>query len=153
MESTGSTFPKWQLAILIGTPVIIGSLGYLYWKNNQSAIEEGSEDDKTDAKKLKKGVKSISIDGDTNTSGGNINNDVTQTDSVANGIKKESETKQFKKLSPLEQAIRWKESGNESFKSGKYDTAIELYDKAIEICPKTNNIDLSQFYQNRAAAL
>lgn len=159
MESTGSTFPKWQLAILIGTPVIIGSLGYLYWKNNQAAIEEGSEEEKTDLKKLKKGIKSISIDGDTaNASSGNgsINtsdqNDVTTTDSVVAGIKKEAETKQFKKLSHLEQSIRWKESGNECFKSGKYDTAIELYDKAIEICPKTNNIDLSQFYQNRAAA-
>lgn len=147
MESTGSTFPKWQLAVLIGTPVLIGSLGYLYWKNNQSAIEEGSDEDKAELKKLK--AKSISIDGDTGSTTA-ANNDVT--DSVANGIKKESETKQFKKLSELEKSTRWKESGNECFKTGKYDAAIELYDKAIEICPRTNAIDLSQFYQNRAAA-
>lgn len=143
MESTGSTFPKWQLAILIGAPLAFG-LGYLYYRNT-SAIEEGSDEDKKDAKKLKDASKSLSIDGDTAAAQSN--------EAVVNGsAKKEFDTKQFKKLSPFEQAVKYKESGNESFKNGKYESAIELYDKAIGICPATNKIDLSQFYQNRAAA-
>lgn len=137
MESTGSTFPKWQLAILIGTPVAIG-FGYLYWrKQQQSAIEEGVEEgDEKDSKKLKKGMKSISIDGDIAVTGGG----------------KKSEPEKPKELTPFEQAVKNKESGNACFKNGKYDTAIEFYDKAIDICPRTNSTDLSQFYQNRAAA-
>jgi len=150
MESTGSTFPKWQLAILIGTPVALG-LGYLYWKNQNQSIEEGTDDDKTELKKKLTGdTKSISIDGDTAKSASSNAN--SPTTNASNGIPKEFESKQFKKLSPFEKAVKYKESGNDCFKNGKYDGAIELYDKAIEICPKSNSIDLSQFYQNRAAA-
>jgi len=149
MESTGSTFPKWQLAILIGTPVALG-LGYLYWKNQNQSIEEETDDDKTELKKkLIGGAKSISIDGDTTKP---AESSSASSPITSNGIPKEFETKQFKKLSPFEKAVKYKESGNECFKNGRYDAAIELYDKAIEICPKSNNIDLSQFYQNRAAA-
>jgi mitochondrial import receptor subunit TOM70 len=147
MESTGSTaFPKWQLAIILGAPLAIG-LGYLYYRNTESAVEEdGGEDTaegKKGSKKLKDGGKSISIDGDTAAA---------KTDVVSNGVSKEVETKQFKKLTPFEQAVKFKELGNDSFKNGKYDAAIELYEKAIEVCPQKNPIDLSQFYQNRAAA-
>jgi import receptor subunit TOM70 len=141
MESTGSTFPKWQLAILIGAPLAFG-LGYLYYRN-AAAIEEGTDEDKKDAKKLKDASKSLSIDGDTANA-----SSAPSTEAVANGIKKED----LKKLSPFERAVKYKEQGNESFKNGKYDAAIALYDDAIQICPKTNIIDLSQFYQNRAAA-
>lgn len=148
MESTGSTFPKWQLAILIGTPVALG-LGYLYWKNQNQSIEEETDDDKIELKKkLMGGAKSISIDGDTaKPADSSASSPIT-----SNGISKEFETKQFKKLSPFEKSVKYKESGNDCFKNGRYDAAIELYDKAIEICPKSNSIDLSQFYQNRAAA-
>lgn len=80
-------------------------------------------------------MKSISIDGDT---------------VAANGVK--SESKKPKELSPFETAVKHKESGNDCFKNGKYDSAIEFYNQAIEICPQANTTDLSQFYQNRAAA-
>lgn len=152
MESTGSTFPKWQLAILIGAPVALG-LSYIYWRNSQATIEEGTDDEKSELKKkLKDSAKSISIDGDTK-SGTEVAGDNDVTDAgIANGVKKDFETKQFKKLSPFEKAVKYKESGNELFKNGKFDVAIELYDKAIEVCPQKNNVDLSQFYQNRAAA-
>lgn len=141
MESTGSTFPKWQLAILIGAPLAIG-FGYLYYRN-ASAIEEETDEDKKAGKKLKDSSKSLSIDGDSATASA-----APSADTVANGV----ESKNFKKLSPFEQAVKYKENGNDSFKNGKYDSAIELYDQAIEICPKAKTVDLSQFYQNRAAA-
>lgn len=141
MESTGSTFPKWQLAILLGAPVALG-LGYLYWRSGQAAIEEGadeSDETKKELKKLKKGAKSISIDGDTAV--------------ASNGVKKTApEVGKVKELSLFDQAVKHKESGNDRFKSGKYDEAIEFYNQAIDICPKEKSTDLSQFYQNRAAA-
>lgn len=37
--STGSSFPKWQLAILLGAPIAIG-LGYLYLKNRHEDPEK-----------------------------------------------------------------------------------------------------------------
>lgn len=152
MESTGSTFPKWQLAILLGTPIALG-LGYLYWRNQNQSIEEGTDEEKKELKKkLTEGSKSISIDGDSNST--TKQQTVADDNNIDSSIKiqKEFETKQFKKLSSFEKSVKYKESGNELFKNGKFDAAIELYDKAIEICPKANTIDLSQFYQNRAAA-
>lgn len=53
---------------------------------------------------------------------------------------------------PLEQALAAKNKGNKYFKGGKYDLAIRCYTEAIEVCPKNKTIDLSTFYQNRAAA-
>lgn len=43
-------------------------------------------------------------------------------------------------------------AGNEMFKRGKYDEAINLYNKAIESIPEEYKTDLATFYQNRAAA-
>lgn len=53
---------------------------------------------------------------------------------------------------PLKKALAYKGEGNKYFKSGKYAEAIKCYDSAIEICPKDKKLDLSTFYQNRAAA-
>lgn len=130
--STGSLFPKWQMAILLGAPIALG-LGYLYYRNQSSKLFEDGEDSADGAKDKKKlKDKSISIDGD---------------DKVPI-TKKEPE----KTVSKLEQAIKFKNEGNAKFKSGKFNEAIALYDQAIETCPTTNPIDLSTFYQNRAAA-
>jgi import receptor subunit TOM70 len=134
--STGSTFPKWQLAILLSAPVAFG-LGYLYWKNNQQQTDEA---DSTDKKKtfgeLKATNKQSTISIDDSTSDTNVN----------------STSNTGKKLSALEQSQDYKNQGNVHFKSGKYDEAIEFYNKAIDACPIKNTIDLSTFYQNRAAA-
>ena len=53
---------------------------------------------------------------------------------------------------PLKRALAFKTEGNKYFKSGKYAEAIKCYDSAIEICPTDKKLDLSTFYQNRAAA-
>lgn len=53
---------------------------------------------------------------------------------------------------PQKKAMAYKDEGNKHFKSGKYAEAIKFYDSAIEICPKDSKLDLSTFYQNRAAA-
>lgn len=54
--------------------------------------------------------------------------------------------------SPLEKAQSSKNKGNKYFKGGKYAEAIKCYDEAIELCPPEHKVDLSTFYQNRAAA-
>lgn len=123
-------FPKWQMAILLGAPIALG-LGYLYYRNQTSTFAEDSENT-SDKKKLKD--KSISIDGD---------------DKLPATKKSDAPPA---KISQLEQAIKYKNDGNAKFKIGKFNEAIELYDKAIETCPKENAHDLSTFYQNRAAA-
>ncbi|XP_055539127.1 mitochondrial import receptor subunit TOM70 [Wyeomyia smithii] len=125
--STGSTFPKWQLAILIGAPVALG-IGYLYWKKSTEAEEP---DDKLTKKKLGEiKEKTISLDGESSH------------DTVA----------KRKTLTPLEEAQKHKNEGNVHFREAKYDQAIKEYDLAIEKCPASEINDLSTFYQNRAAA-
>lgn len=57
-----------------------------------------------------------------------------------------------KTLSELEVATQHKNDGNVCFKKGKYDEAIKHYDLAIAECPTSSPVDLSTFYQNRAAA-
>lgn len=140
LESTGSTFPKsWQWAILLGTPLALG-LGYMIYKN-QAVIDNIEEDeDKSGKKSIKKvGLfsKTISIDDDTK---------------EANGQTPTTKSEKSKKLTPFEKAVELKSEGNDKFKIGKFDEAITLYDEAIAICPKEKVTDLSQFYQNRAAA-
>ncbi|XP_031628161.1 mitochondrial import receptor subunit TOM70 [Contarinia nasturtii] len=127
--STGSLLPKWQLAILLGAPIALG-LGYLYYRNQTTKLCEDASD--TGKKKISNSKdKSISLDGD---------------DKM---LKEKSEPKP---QSELEKAIAFKNDGNSRFKSGKYNEAIEFYNKAIDTCPKTHPLDLSTFYQNRAAA-
>ncbi|NXS53198.1 TOM70 protein, partial [Brachypteracias leptosomus] len=54
--------------------------------------------------------------------------------------------------SPLDRAQAAKNKGNKYFKAGKYEQAIQCYTEAISLCPPEKNLDLSTFYQNRAAA-
>lgn len=53
---------------------------------------------------------------------------------------------------PFRLSQKYKNEGNVQFKKGKFDEAIGFYNKAIEICPKDQHLDLATYYQNRAAA-
>lgn len=139
--STGSLFPKWQMAILLGAPIAFG-LGYLYYRNQSANLTGGISDgaNSNDKKKIcNTKDKSISLDGD---------------DKLAaiSGTNKKTDKTEEPKQTELEKAVQFKNEGNIRFKSAKYNEAIEYYDKAIATCPKTNAHDLSTFYQNRAAA-
>ncbi|CAF2104663.1 unnamed protein product [Rotaria magnacalcarata] len=54
--------------------------------------------------------------------------------------------------SRLTVAIELKNEGNLKYRDQKFHEAIEAYTRAIEICPMESTEELSQFYQNRAAA-
>lgn len=45
-----------------------------------------------------------------------------------------------------------KQNGNDVFKTGDYEKAIELYTEAIELCPKQYTNERSILFNNRAAA-
>lgn len=45
-----------------------------------------------------------------------------------------------------------KQNGNDVFKAGDYEKAIELYTEAIELCPKRYKNERSILFNNRAAA-
>lgn len=47
--STGSVFPKWQLAILVGAPVALG-LSYMYYRNQSSKYSDKDVDGETKKK-------------------------------------------------------------------------------------------------------
>ncbi|UJR21224.1 hypothetical protein I4U23_024320 [Adineta vaga] len=49
-------------------------------------------------------------------------------------------------------AIDLKNEGNVKYREQKFNDAIDFYTKAIEACPSESTEELSQFYQNRAAA-
>ncbi|MEJ1283110.1 translocase of outer mitochondrial membrane 70A [Cricetulus griseus] len=55
-------------------------------------------------------------------------------------------------MNSLDRAQAAKNKGNKYFKAGKYEQAIQCYTEAISLCPTEKNVDLSTFYQNRAAA-
>lgn len=93
--STGSTFPKWQLAVLIGAPVALG-IGYLYWKKSTEA--EGSGDKLTKKKLGEIKDKTISLDGDERSR--------SSQDTLA----------KKKTLTPLEEAQKHKNEGNVYFR-------------------------------------
>lgn len=129
--STGSLLPKWQMAIILGAPVALG-LGYLYYRNQTTKLSEkkGIDNASRESRKISNSKdKSISLDGDDKL---NEKPEIIVTE--------------------LEKSIKYKNDGNTRFKSGKFNEAIEYYDKAIETCPKSNALELSTFYQNRAAA-
>lgn len=130
---------KWQLALIVGTPLAIGMGVYVYKKIN--APTETGDKPKTSAKSkqgLDTNKQSLSIDG-------------TSEDKELEKKKKKAELEN-EKLSPLKEATMFKIEGNTCYRNGKYDEAITFYDKAIDKCPKDNKTDLAIFYQNRAAS-
>ncbi|KAL7060395.1 hypothetical protein AAHC03_09725 [Spirometra sp. Aus1] len=49
------------------------------------------------------------------------------------------------------EAIGLKEGGNESYRAGDFNSALEAYTKALELCPLQLKCDRAKIYSNRAA--
>lgn len=119
---------KWQLALLIGAPVVIGGLVYyLYYSDGSS--------DAVDSSKPKTSLVSSGI---------KVRPARSPSNSKSSGSKKSSLT--------LPAEILAKNKGNEFFRLHKYKEASECYSEAIKQCPEGKKEDLATFYQNRAAS-
>ncbi|KAH8358363.1 hypothetical protein KR200_010584 [Drosophila serrata] len=130
---------KWQVALLLGAPLAIG-LGTYAVKRWTAAPDGRAKDVDVEEKKRAKGKieqQGISLDG-------------TAPDKELERKKKSAELGE--ELSPLKEATNYKNEGNICYRNGKYDEAINFYDKAIDKCPKEHRTDMAIFYQNRAAS-
>ncbi|KAK1897347.1 Mitochondrial import receptor subunit TOM70 [Dissostichus eleginoides] len=121
--------PRWQLALLVGTPLVLG-VGAVYLWNRSRSEGSGSGDREPGS-----GERSS---GERKTPEGSASPE-------ARGQEQDS-------MSPLDRAQAAKNKGNKYFKAGKYENAIQCYTEAIALCPTEQKTDLSTFYQNRAAA-
>uniref|UniRef100_A0A8C4Z1H8 Translocase of outer mitochondrial membrane 70 homolog A (S. cerevisiae) n=1 Tax=Gadus morhua TaxID=8049 RepID=A0A8C4Z1H8_GADMO len=120
--------PRWQLALLVGTPIVLGVGAVYLWNRNRS-------------KKDRKGKGN----GERKTPEGSA--------SPVQGQDGEARAnRELENMTPLDRAQGAKNKGNKYFKAGKYDLAIHCYTEAISLCPTEQKTDLSTFYQNRAAA-
>ncbi|KAJ4429814.1 hypothetical protein ANN_22018, partial [Periplaneta americana] len=132
--SGGSAWSKWQIALAVGAPVAVG-IGIWYLKHSGSTTGQDKSSTSDDGRKNKIASMATSSQTSLDMAGDEPN-------------------VQFEPAeeNPLKKALAYKAEGNKYFKSGKYPEAIQCYDSAIQICPKDKKLDLSTFYQNRAAA-
>ncbi|XP_071760852.1 mitochondrial import receptor subunit TOM70 [Centroberyx gerrardi] len=124
---SGTGLPRWQLALLIGTPIVLG-VGAVYLWNRSRTKERGGKGN-----------------GERKTPEGSAS-PVQGQDGAARASREQEN------MSPLDRAQAAKNKGNKYFKAGKYEQAIQCYTEAIALCPTEQKADLSTFYQNRAAA-
>lgn len=122
---SGSGLPRWQLALLVGTPIVLGVGAVYLWNRSRAKEKQGKRNGE---RKTPEGSASP-VQGQHGATNPELEN-----------------------LSPLDRAQSAKNKGNKYFKAGKYDHAIKCYTEAIGLCPKEKKGDLSTFYQNRAAA-
>ncbi|XP_051563200.1 mitochondrial import receptor subunit TOM70-like [Myxocyprinus asiaticus] len=122
---SGSGLPRWQLALLVGTPIVLGVGAVYLWNRSRGKDKQGKRNGE---RKTPEGSASP-VQGQLGATNPELEN-----------------------MSPLDRAQSAKNKGNKYFKAGKYEQAIQCYTEAIGLCPKEQKGDLSTFYQNRAAA-
>ncbi|XP_051569157.1 mitochondrial import receptor subunit TOM70-like [Myxocyprinus asiaticus] len=122
---SGSGLPRWQLALLVGTPIVLGVGAVYLWNRSRGKDKQGKRN------------------GERKTPEGSA--------SPVHG-QHGATNPELENMSPLDRAQSAKNKGNKYFKAGKYEQAIHCYTEAISLCPKDQKGDLSTFYQNRAAA-
>uniref|UniRef100_H3A9T0 Translocase of outer mitochondrial membrane 70 n=1 Tax=Latimeria chalumnae TaxID=7897 RepID=H3A9T0_LATCH len=119
----GTGLPRWQLALMVGAPLLVGAGVVYLWSRRRKNKRSGE-------RKTPEGRASP----------------VPGKQDPARGQSQE-ET-----MGPLDRAQAAKNKGNKYFKAAKYEQAIQCYTEAISLCPPEQKGDLSTFYQNRAAA-
>ncbi|XP_040418598.1 mitochondrial import receptor subunit TOM70 [Cygnus olor] len=130
----GAGLSRWQLALVLGAPILLGA-GALYLWGRRAARRggKGASERKTPEGRASPGPGACG--------GGGGGGGGGQPDGPGH-----------QETSPLDRAQAAKNKGNKFFKAGKYEHAIQCYTEAISLCPPEKNLDLSTFYQNRAAA-
>ncbi|TKS74848.1 Mitochondrial import receptor subunit TOM70 [Collichthys lucidus] len=122
---SGTGLPRWQLALLVGAPIVLGVGAVYLWNRSRTKERKGTGERKTPE--------------------GSASPVQGQDGAVRANREQEN-------MSPLDRAQAAKNKGNKYFKAGKYENAIQCYTEAIGLCPTEQKTDLSTFYQNRAAA-
>uniref|UniRef100_A0A669CK19 Translocase of outer mitochondrial membrane 70 homolog A (S. cerevisiae) n=1 Tax=Oreochromis niloticus TaxID=8128 RepID=A0A669CK19_ORENI len=120
---SGTGLPRWQLALLVGAPIVLGVGAVYLWNRSRTKEKKGTGERKTP-------------EGSASPQFTNLFN----------------KPQTVGQLFPLDRAQASKNKGNKYFKAGKYENAIMCYTEAIALCPTEQKSDLSTFYQNRAAA-
>uniref|UniRef100_A0A8C9DBR1 Translocase of outer mitochondrial membrane 70 n=1 Tax=Panthera leo TaxID=9689 RepID=A0A8C9DBR1_PANLE len=126
--------PRWQLALAVGAPLLLGAGAMYLWSRQRRRREAGG---RGDAGGLKRNSERKTPEGRASPAPGSGHPD-------GSGAHLE--------MNSLDRAQAAKNKGNKYFKAGKYEQAIQCYTEAISLCPIEKNADLSTFYQNRAAA-
>lgn len=126
--------PRWQLALAVGAPLLLGAGAMYLWTRQRRRREAGG---RGDASGLKRNSERKTPEGRA---------------SPALGSGHPEGSGAHLEMNSLDRAQAAKNKGNKYFKAGKYEQAIQCYTEAISLCPTEKNVDLSTFYQNRAAA-
>nr|XP_055115057.1 mitochondrial import receptor subunit TOM70 isoform X2 [Symphalangus syndactylus] len=126
--------PRWQLALAVGAPLLLGAGAIYLWSRQQRRREARG---RGDASGLKRNSERKTPEGRA---------------SPAPGSGHPEGPGAHLDMNSLDRAQAAKNKGNKYFKAGKYEQAIQCYTEAISLCPTEKNVDLSTFYQNRAAA-
>jgi len=126
-DSEGASgLSRWELALYIGIPVAAlcaAGCAYLYLRRK----EESKDTEEEVVEKSASDLADTSINGSEN---------------VSSPVEK----------TPEELAQAAKLRGNKYFKGGKFESAIQCYEEAINICPPDKVNEIATFYQNKAAA-
>ncbi|XP_003419010.1 mitochondrial import receptor subunit TOM70 [Loxodonta africana] len=126
--------PRWQLALAVGAPLLLGAGAMYLWSRQRRRRDTGG---RGDASGLKRNSERKTPEGRA---------------SPAPGSGHPEGPGAHLEMNSLDRAQAAKNKGNKYFKAGKYEQAIQCYTEAISLCPTEKNVDLSTFYQNRAAA-
>ncbi|XP_022444352.1 mitochondrial import receptor subunit TOM70 isoform X2 [Delphinapterus leucas] len=126
--------PRWQLALAVGAPLLLGAGAMYLWSRQRRRRETGG---RGDASGLKRNSERKTPEGRASPAPGSGHPEGPGT---------------HLEMNSLDRAQAAKNKGNKYFKAGKYEQAIQCYTEAISLCPTEKNVDLSTFYQNRAAA-
>uniref|UniRef100_A0A8C2L7S6 Mitochondrial import receptor subunit TOM70 n=1 Tax=Cricetulus griseus TaxID=10029 RepID=A0A8C2L7S6_CRIGR len=132
--SGAGTLARWHVALAIGAPLLLGAGAMYLWSRRRRRREAGG---RGDASGLKRNSERKTPEGRASPALGSGHPDGSG-DSL--------------EMNSLDRAQAAKNKGNKYFKAGKYEQAIQCYTEAISLCPTEKNVDLSTFYQNRAAA-
>lgn len=125
VNDIGKRLAKW--ALVIGVPTAVCVAAYLVYRQQQEQTKKSA----TRCSSLQTTLTSLT------------------STTVPSDVKSTSDNRIKNRLTL---AIELKNEGNMKYRENNYLEAIELYSRAIDTCPLESTEELSQFYQNRAAA-